>query len=571
METNGIVREAWRASRGGLIAVFIFGAFINLLKFAMPLYTLQILDRIPDSRSVETLLMLTMIALLAVVSGVALEAIRTRMFVRWAAWIKRRFGFYLVQFGMNCPHTRDAQTASESLNDLSTLRRFIEHGLAPLIDVVWAPAFIIVVYFVHPVFGAIMLLAIGLRLFSGSMEQRLTRTSRHDATSASSDARNIVDSAERNVETIGALNMATSLTERWHDNFVTKLQERDRSNSHSAMFTALNRGLYRCLYVGGMGTGVWLVVQNSLTIGGVIAGNIIMRFGFRLVDRATRRWATFDKTRRAYGRLTQQLELASSHTNTSMTPDDLDDPLIMERVSFRYANQADSVFRRFNLSLSKGEILCIKGPSASGKTTFTRLISGIISPRAGQVRLGNVEISRLPSEIKSQFIGYLPQEARLFKGTVRDNIARMSEGNFGEIKDAAQLAGIHDSIIRLAQGYDTLIDEDSPILSGGERKRIALARAYYGRPRLIVLDEPEANLDRASRHYLYQALKELKAAGSNVIVTAQSNRIGKIADKILILGGKQPRIQVNIEHHGTKTADGVIPHRVEPLPVENTR
>lgn len=564
MEKNSIAREAWRLSAGGLIAVFIFGAFINLLKFAMPLYTLQILDRIPDSRSVETLLMLTLIALLAVISGVALEGIRTRMFVRWAAWIKRRFGTFLVQSGMSGSHKRQSQTASKSLNDLKTLRRFIERAMAPLMDVVWAPVFIIVVYFVHPVFAAIMLFAMGLRLLLGLMERRLTLLPKTTLSSTSNDARSIVNSAERNAETIGVLNMATNLTERWHDNIVTNLEERDRSQSRTALFASLNKGLYRCLYVGGMGTGVWLVVQNSLTIGGVIAGNIIMRFGFRLVDRATKRWDMFTKARRAYRRLTQQLEVASSKTITSMTPDDMKSPLILERVSFRYPNQADSVFRRINLTVPKGESLCIIGPSASGKTTFSRLITGIITPRAGQVRLGNVEIARLPTEKKSQLIGYLPQEARLFKGSVRDNIARMSEGDFDAIMDAAQLAGIHDTIIRLAQGYDTLIDEDSQILSGGERKRIALARSYYGRPRLIVLDEPEANLDRASRNDLYKALHELTSTGSNVVVTTQSNRIGKITDKTLILGGDRPRIRKSNEDD-TELLNEVLSHSVQPL------
>ncbi len=537
------VREIWKASYGGLIAVFFFGAFINLLKFSMPLYTLQILDRIPDSRSLETLLMLSVIVLLAVISGVTLEAIRSRMLMQWAAWINHRFGRLFVHSGMNNSHNKQSQRASKSLTDLKTVRRFIEHSVAPLFDVVWTPIFVLVVYLIHPLLGILMISAMLIRFVLGVIQQKIAPSSLQENGTTNSNANELISSAERNVETVGALNMAKNISDRWSDTMLINLGERDRSQSHAVLFSALNKGLYRFLYVGGMGTGVWLVIQNSLTIGGVIAANIIMRFGFRLTDRAIRRWGSLTKARQAYKQLTQQLLISNRQKDPSMSQSDLTATVEFEHVSFRYPGQTDSIFRRFNLSLSKGEILVIKGPSASGKTTFSRLITGIIKPKSGQIRLGNIDISRLRDDKKSQIIGYLSQEAKLFKGTVRDNIARLNEGNFELIMAAAQLAGVHETIVRLPEGYDTMINELTPLLSGGERKRIALARAYYGQPRLIVLDEPEANLDRFSRKHLLQTLEKLKLAGSNVIVTTQSSQLCNIADKTLTLSGKRARIR----------------------------
>ena len=212
-------------------------------------------------------------------------------------------------------------------------------------------------------------------------------------------------------------------------------------------------------------------------------------------------------------------------------------PLILENVSYRYSGQREPVFRRIEVTVEPGELLCVIGTSATGKSTLSKLLTGLLAPRSGHLRLGDIEISRLPPEVLAQLVGYLPQEVRLFDGSIRHNIARMGEGDFEAVTQAAQLANIHETIVRLPQGYDTHISDDAPSLSGGERKRIALARAFYRQPRLIVLDEPEANLDRRSRRVLHLALQALKSQGSTIVVTSQSKRFGENADKILILGG----------------------------------
>ena len=560
----------WRQSSAGISVLFLFSAIINILKFATPLYMIQILDRIPSSRSVETLIMITIIALLAVVAGVALDAVRRRMFTRWGAWIERELGPKLFHSGISAQGTERSAMATRSLNDLSTLRAFVAGSAAAWFDVIWAPLFIIVVYFIHPVLGMIGMAAIAVLIVLGVLQELMTREPRRASHGASSDARNLVVTAERNSETVGALGMATNLTERWRRTATARLDESDRSQARLAFFAALMQGLGRCLRIGGLGVGIWLVIQDTLTLGAVIAAGIMMRFGFGLVQKAVRKWRALTNARIAYHRLKVQLSSVDS-AEPSIADDTSGAPLILENVSFRYEGQREPVFRRIEVTADSGELLCVIGASATGKSTLSKLVTGLLPPRSGHVRLGDIEISRLPPEALAQLVGYLPQEVRLFDGSIRDNIARMGSSDFDAVMAAARLANIHETIVRLPEGYDTLISDDAPNLSGGERKRIALARAFYGQPRLVVLDEPEANLDRRSRRMLHQALSTLKTQGSTIVVTSQSKRFGENADKVLILGGgsgKRDRAADKAnsnEHSGEDRRTGAHRSRIRPV------
>jgi len=554
---KGLLKQGWKASRGGIVAIIAFGAFINLLKFAMPMYTLQILDRVPDSRSVETLVMLTVIALLAVLSGVVLESIRRRLLVRWSSWLNRYLGPHLVQSGIDGASEARSLSPSSLLDNLQTVRGFIEKSVAPLFDVMWVPVFLLVVFLIHPLFGAIMLLTMALRLMSGYVQNRLTRPSRDEWSSASREARSMIDAAERQADSIGAAGMSQRLSQRWLDNIRTKMNEREASQDHASAFVAINTGLYRVLYVFGMGFGVWLVVQNSMTIGGIIAANIIMRFGFRLLDRGVRRWGSLARARRAYQRLQRQLDDYESAPLREIDQRDLLAPFVMERVSHRHSGQADSILRKVDISLESGQMLSVIGRCASGKSSFARLVSGSDAPRAGHIRLGNMELSRLaPSQLHS-LVGYMPQESRLFAASVRDNISALRDCEIAEVMDAARLAGIHERIIRLPEGYDTRVDDQTHLLSAGERRLVLIARALFGRPRLIVLDEPEAHLDRPSLDVLARAVETLKADGCSLIIMSQSNWLGKLADKTFLLGASRNRPGVAKIQNGHKAAESL--------------
>jgi len=554
VEGSHHLRRAWRESRGGLIVIILFGVLINLLKLATPFYTLLLFDRVRSSRSVETLIMLTIVAVFAVLAMIALELVRRRMFARWGAWIEQEFGPRLFLAGITGQGRRTSASATQSLSDLSILRSFVSKSAAPWLDVVWAPFFLFAVYLVHPLMGVIGSVAVSLLIALAVLQEMMTREPRRASSSASSDAKEILTAAERNNETVSALSMATNLTERWRRSLAVRFDERDRSDARNSYFAALGQALKRCLNITALGVGLWLVLGNLFTLGGVLAARIMIGIGFKLVQKAARNWRALINARGAYKRIKALLAMEEVES-PSVTDAASVAALIVDNVTYRYTDQKSPVFRRITVTMERGEILCVTGTSATGKTTLSRLLTGVLMPRSGQVRLGDIEIGRLPPELLSLLVGYLPQEIHLFQGSVRDNIARMGEGNFEDVVDAARLANIHEAIVRLPQGYDTEIDDETSALSGGERKRVALARAFYGRPRLVVLDEPEANLDRPSLKALIEAIRTLKAQGSTVVITTQSKKLGKIADKVLILGGGNVQLRDGDAVEGPSNTD----------------
>ena len=338
--------------------------------------------------------------------------------------------------------------------------------------------------------------------------------------------------------------MVENLAQRWRRSAVNRWDERERSESRVASFTALRQGLYHCIRIGVLAVGVWLMLLNLLTLGGVFAARVMAGFAFKTVEQAVRQWRTLKDARGAYRRIKTQLA-GKKDARASVPTTQADAVLVIDGLTYRYKSQRDHIIDRLNLVLEPGEVVLIIGPAATGKTTLSRLLGGVLTPRYGQIRLADIEVTRLPPEMRARLIGYLQQDTRLFNGTVRENIARMGEGDFDDVVAAAKLAGIHDTIVRLPDGYDTEITEESLGLSGSERKRIALARAFYGGPRLIILDEPEANLDRNSRRVLAAGIKELKKRGSIVVVTSEATQargLARLADKVLILGAKAPEI-----------------------------
>lgn len=533
-----VMRAAWGRSYPGLAAIFLFSVFINVLKLATPLYVLQILDRIPASRSVETLVMLTAITIVAVLTGVILEVVRRRMFMHWGAWIERHFGPKLVHAGLLTQTADSAMAPSKALRDLATIRQFVSgSGLLAWLDVVWAPLFVVVVYLIDPLLASIVLGAMVAVLGLGLLQELMTRSAREAARRAQADGRDWMVSAERNGETIGPLNMAGTLAERWSKSATERLDEGLRARKLFVTMAAAMRFLGRCLRIALLAFGIWLVIEGGLTLGAVVAAGVLGRTAYRAVEKAMLKWRELVVAKRAYERVRSALG-----TETSVQPSIIDGqlpaPLVIEDVSHRYANQPASVIKRVSLTLKPGEVLCVIGPSASGKTTFSRLVSGLLRPRAGAIRLGDIDTARLPEDGDVSHVGYLPQDVRLFRGTVRENIARMSQGDFGLVVEAAKLTGVHEIILKLPEGYDTAISEDEPLLSAGQRKGIALARALYGWPQLIVMDEPEPHVDRAARRTLVRALKTCTAQGAIVVVTSQSRTLSRIADKVLLLGSK---------------------------------
>lgn len=522
--------------------MLLFTAFINLLKFATPLYLLQVLDRIPVSRSLETLIMLTIMALVAVAAGLALDIVRRRMLMRWGSWIEGQFGPRLVGQELADPGLRPSADINRVLGDLARIRSFVGRSAAWL-DLMWAPVFFLGTYLINPVLGMVALGAVALLIVLSILQEWTTRDGRRMSREAYREAGDLVLDAERNRESMSALSMSSVLTERWQRSTRGRISERERVEARHNLFQTLIKGLGEVLRIGMIAFGLWLSVSGSLTLGGIFAARVMASFGYTLAERAARNWRSLREARAAYASLKQRL-IEEDEVRPAILPSTPQAPLVLDKVSFRHQGQREDVIRRVSLTLEPGEGLVVTGTAGTGKTTLSRLIVGLVEPRYGQVRLGDVEIIRLPADLRSRLIGYLPQHTEIFTGTVQENIARMGDAPFADVVAAAELAGIHERIIQLSLGYDTLLGPSALGMSGSERKRIALARAFLGKPRLIVLDEPMANLDTASRRTVGAALKQLKLDGCSIVATqaVHSTPLSRMADKFLILGNRNPEV-----------------------------
>lgn len=539
--TEAVLGQAWRQSRPGLIVVMLFTAAFNLLKFALPLYLIQVLDRVPASRSIETLVMLTIMVVIAISCGMALDVIRRRMLVRWGLWIERQLGPRLVGQGLDGQAGSDQSgDIDNALGDVSKLRSFVSGPMVSWLDIAFAPLFFIGIFLVHPLLGAIGLGALVALFVLGVLGDMLTRDARRASGDAYREQRALVQAAGQNRESVGAFSMAGALTERWRRTATARLAERQRIDDGHILFKTLRRGVGQFLRIAMIAVGVWLVVIGALTFGGIFAARIMAGFGFSLANDAISNWRNLRETRAAYLSLRKRLS-ADDVSQPSVEGQPENAPLILDQMSFRQPGDRSYLFSRLSLELAPGEMLVVSGPAGTGKTTLSRLLVGVLAPREGQIRLGDVELSRLPARQRAGLIGFLPQHTELFTGTIRENIARMDEGDFSAVTDATRLVGIHERIIGLPQGYDTVISGDNFGMSGSERKRIALARAFYGRPRLIVLDEPSANLDSSARRVMESALAELKSGGASIVITQSihASQIARMADRFLILGGKR--------------------------------
>ncbi len=534
---RSLIDGIWRRSRAGLAVVVLFGACFNVLKFAMPLYLLQVLDRIPASRSLETLVMLTVITAIAVAAGYTLDIVRGRMMTRWGAWIEAQLGPEILSRATRAGDRSGGDAGGQALTDLAAVSRFASRLMERWFDLIWAPVFVFGVWLIHPLLGLVVVVAVALLTLLGLLQDRISSPSRRAASAARREGGDFLRTMERNRDAVGGLQMGQTLTERWRRTESGRLEEREATDAHGDLFRTLMAALGQFLRIGILSIGVWLMVLDQLTIGGIFAARVMAGFGFRLVEAAVRNWRPTREARDAYRRLVAYLAPVEAG-QTSVPPGIETAPLLLDAVGHRYPFQRRTLFRRLSLRLDPGEFVLITAPAGSGKTTLTRIVVGLMAPRHGTARLGDVDILRLPADLRARLIGYMPQHTELFDATIRENIARLGEAPIEDVIEVAKLVGIHDVIVELPDGYDTRIGPDNGcVLSGSQRKRIGMARAFFGNPRLIVLDEPSANLDAPSRRAMERALRSRKRAGASIVATQviDSPRLRRLADRMITI------------------------------------
>lgn len=524
---------ALHATRHAFIFVALFSAAINLLMLTVPLYMMQMFDRVLASRSYETLIFLTMIAACAIVLLAVLEYLRARLLGRVVGYLDRFLATEAFERSI-AGALRGRSYTSESLRDLGTLRGFLgSAAVSAISDTPWALVYLGVVFLIHPALGAIATGGAVVLLVIALSTEFMTRGPLREASLAQMRAMRRVEAAGRNAEVITAMGMLPKLARIWAGENRDAAGHHERAGARSNALLSLTKLCRLLLQLAFLCSAGWLVVQQELTPGAMVAGSLIFGRALAPVEQALSSWRGFVMARAAHERLkTFFAEGAPSEPMPLPVPKGR---LQVERLSFALPGSDRLVLKGVSFDLQPGQALAIIGPSGAGKSTLARLLVGLLKPTAGHVRLDSADIWLWNRTELGRWLGFVPQDVELFAGSIAQNIARMSEADPKEVVRAAEIADLHDLILRLPRGYDTEIGDNGTMLSAGQRQRVALARAIYGRPRFLVLDEPNSNLDRDGEEALANAICRLKAEGcAIVIVTHRQNLLGAV-DKLVVL------------------------------------
>ena len=532
---RGELAESLFSLRHVFYALGAFTLAVNILLLVPAIYMLQMYDRVLTSRNEGTLLFLTglMLALLALEA--ALEFVRGRVMVRVGAALDLRLDARVFDAAFERTLAGRGAGSSQSLADLGTIRQFLTgKGLFAFFDVPWTPVFILVVFLLSPWLGMFALAAALVLLGLAWLNERATAPLFTEAGRLGAAANHYASTQLRNAEAIESMGMLGGLRGRWSERHNRYLALQAEATDRAATIGAVTRFFRFALQSGILGMGAWLVLQNQLTPGGMIAASILLGRALAPVDLAIATWRGFVSARAAYGRLVELLEAHPARREMVTLPAPKGE-LTVENLVVAAPGSRSPILKGLNFRMSPGNIVAVVGPSASGKSTLARALVGVWAPLNGAVRLDGADVHAWDKAELGAFVGYLPQDVELFEGTVAENIARFGPLDSQRIVAAAQKAGVHELVLQLADGYETAIGEGGAVLSGGQRQRIALARALYGDPVLLVLDEPNANLDDAGDAALMAALLAAKKDKRTVFVMTHRLNVLRIADAIMIL------------------------------------
>ena len=529
-----VLSKAIAAGRSQIAAVALFSGVVNLLQLTVSLYMMQVFDRVLSTRSIDTLYYLTAIAVFALLVMAVLDGLRGQVMQRLAAWVEGKAAPEAFLRAIES-QLRGRPYRMEALRDLAMCRSWLGSPAAlTVFDVPWVPIFLAVIFILHPslgmiaFFGALLLFALTL-----ANEWATGKLLRQAGTAAMTSQRR-AESMVRNAEVIDSMGMAPAVLQRWREGLGSSLPLQERAADRASIVLSITRFCRLIVQVGVLGFGAWLVLEQQLTSGASIAASIIMGRALAPVEQMIGGWKQLVQARQAYRRLLGFLAMPRIRPPGIPLPAPTG-RVTAERVTFGFPGQSVAIIKGISFALSAGESLAVIGPSAAGKTTLIRLLIGTLQPSAGTVRLDGADVFTWQREDFGRYVGYLPQDVELFDGTVMKNIARMREAEPEQVFEAARLAGCHEMILRLPLGYDTEIGDGGQHLSGGQRQLIGLARAMFGNPRFMVLDEPNSNLDGDAEQALIRGLEALKARGTTVILVSHRPTLVQGVDKVLLM------------------------------------
>jgi PrtD family type I secretion system ABC transporter len=528
--------DAFRQIRPALLAAGGLSVLINLLVFVSPLYTMQIYDRVLTSRNAMTLLLLSLIALALFVSYAALEHFRSRVLVQTGLHFDQIVSGEAFETALAQALRTSSSHHVQLLRDVDTLRDVLSGGLiTSLMDVPWTPVFLGICFLLHPLIGIVALIGALAILAIAFLNERTTKAPLIAASFKSLHALDRLTSSLRNAEAIRGLGMGSAVRSAWSATHGEALVESTKAGERGGTLLAISKFLRMAIQVSIMGVGAYLAINQEISGGVLFAASLIMGRALAPVEAAVSQWRAIVSARTSFARLDHAFRARATERRSMRLPP-LAGQISVEALTVIVPGSQLPAIAEVSFRLAPGEVVAVVGQSGSGKSSLARALVGAWPAAQGCVRIDGNDIRHFDPNFIGQSLGYLPQDVELFAGTVRDNIARFRDGASDEdVVEAAQLASAHAMIQRLPQGYDTVIGDNGAGLSGGQRQRIGLARALFGRPVFVVLDEPNANLDGDGDRALADAIQMLRKRQVTIVIINHRPNLLSLVDKIVFM------------------------------------
>ncbi|AAY35991.1 type I secretion system permease/ATPase [Pseudomonas syringae] len=530
------LQVALKACKGSFISVGFFSLFVNALMLVPTLYMIQVSGRVVPSSSTPTLIMLTLIMTVLMITMGSLEWVRSRIMVRISNKLDVLLSRDVYQASFRKALRSGGMDASaQSLNDLTSLRQFLTgNGLFAFFDAPWLPIYTAVMFIFHPWFGWMTVGSAIVLVVLAYLNHRFTGKALTEANQQSLTANLLTTKNLRNAEVIESMGMLDTLMARWGKRQRRVLVLQSDASDKSGTISSISRTFRNWAQSIMLALGAYLVITHQINPGLMMAGSLLLGRALSPVDQIINTWKGFVAARVQYTRLSETLEKLHNEPDRMALPDP-EGHIQVENLVVTPPGGKNPVIRNISFVTPAGTIVGIVGPSAAGKSTLVRALLGIWPAQHGTVRLDGADISAWDKQKLGPHLGYLPQDIELFEGSISDNIARFAKVDPEKVVLAARTAGVHEMILQLPDGYDTVIGSDGVNLSGGQRQRIGLARAIYGSPRLIVLDEPNSNLDEVGERALSVALQLIKESGATVFIVSHRPNILSRLDRVMVM------------------------------------
>ncbi len=529
------ISEALAGFKKAFRNVGVFSAVINMLMLMPALYMLQLYDSVLTSRNEMTLLMLTLIMLGAYIFMAALEFVRSFVLIRVGAKLDLELNKRVYTAAFEQSLKQGDGNAGQALQDLTNIRQFLTgNALFAFFDAPWFPVYILVIFLFHPILGVFALCGTIILIVLAFINEKISHKPLAEASAMAVASNSLATNNLRNAEVIEAMGMLQNLQARWYELHSKFLNLQADASEKAGIINACTKFTAVSLQSLMLGLGALLVLEDSISPGMMIAGSILLGKAIGPVQQLIGAWKQFGSTRSAYERLTVLLDKNPAREASMELPKPKGN-ISVENVTAAPPNTKVPVIKGLDFTISAGEVLGVIGPSGSGKSTLARLLVGIWPASIGTVRLDGADVYQWNKDELGSYIGYLPQDIELFGGTVSENIARFGEIDAEKVILASKRAGVHEMILNMPEGYDTVLSEGGGGLSGGQKQRLGLARAMYDDPSVIVLDEPNSNLDDLGESALVAAVKDLRQRGKTIVLVTHRTSIISATDKLLLL------------------------------------